>query len=135
KHSQFRRFVEIGRVCLVNKGEHNGKLAVIVEIVDHARAILDGPVAGVPRGLYHYTDLLLTPIVMKVPRGARSKKVRKEFEAQKITEKWEASSWAKRRTAKVGRQNLSDFERFEVLVLKKRRRDSVRKSLSKSKAA
>lgn len=85
--------------------------------------------------MYHYTDLLLTPIVMKVPRGARSKKVRKEFEAQKIVEKWEASSWAKRRAAKVSRQNLSDFGRFEVTVLKKRRRDAVRKAVVKAKAA
>ncbi|KAG8895075.1 hypothetical protein FRC01_012582 [Tulasnella sp. 417] len=122
-------------VCLVNKGEHSGKLAVIVEIVDHARAILDGPATGVPRGLYHYNNVLLTPLVMKLPRGARSKKVRKEFEAQKIVEKWEASSWAKRRAAKTARQNLSDFGRFEVMVHQKRRRNVVRKAVSKAKAA
>ncbi|KAG9043415.1 hypothetical protein FS837_009648 [Tulasnella sp. UAMH 9824] len=99
------------------------------------QAILDGPTTGVPRGLYHYNDLLLTPIVMKLPRGARSKKVRKEFEAQKVVEKWEGSSWAKRRAAKTARQNLGDFARFEVMVLQKRRRNLVRKAVSKAKAA
>jgi large subunit ribosomal protein L14e len=31
------RFVELGRVVLVNKGAYAGKLATIVEIVDHKR--------------------------------------------------------------------------------------------------
>ena len=31
----FKRYVEVGRVVLVNKGEGEGKLAVIAEIVDH----------------------------------------------------------------------------------------------------
>jgi len=31
------RFVEIGRVVLVNKGAYAGKLATIVEIIDHKR--------------------------------------------------------------------------------------------------
>lgn len=31
----FQRYVEVGRVVLVNKGESEGKLAAIVEIIDH----------------------------------------------------------------------------------------------------
>lgn len=31
----FKRYVEVGRVVLINQGESEGKLAVIVEIVDH----------------------------------------------------------------------------------------------------
>jgi large subunit ribosomal protein L14e len=34
------RFVEIGRVVLVNKGAYAGKLATIVEIIDHKRVCL-----------------------------------------------------------------------------------------------
>lgn len=33
----FKRFVEVGRVVLVNDGPSKGKLAAIVEIIDHAR--------------------------------------------------------------------------------------------------
>jgi large subunit ribosomal protein L14e len=33
----FKRFVEVGRVVLVNDGPQAGKLAAIVEIIDHAR--------------------------------------------------------------------------------------------------
>ena len=91
--------------------------------------------SGVPRGQFFYRDLTLTPIVMKLPRGARSKKVRKELEAQKIIEKWEGSSWAKRRAALKARKELSDFGRFEVMILKKRRRDLVNKAVSKLRKA
>ena len=35
--STFKRFVEVGRVVLVNEGPSAGKLAVIVEIIDHNR--------------------------------------------------------------------------------------------------
>lgn len=31
----FKRFVEVGRVVLINQGEFAGKLAVVVEIIDH----------------------------------------------------------------------------------------------------
>jgi large subunit ribosomal protein L14e len=33
----FKRFVEVGRVVLVNDGPSAGKLATIVEIIDHNR--------------------------------------------------------------------------------------------------
>jgi hypothetical protein len=35
--STFKRFVEVGRVVLVNDGPNAGKLAVIAEIIDHNR--------------------------------------------------------------------------------------------------
>lgn len=35
--STFKRFVEVGRVVLVNDGPFAGKLAVIAEIIDHNR--------------------------------------------------------------------------------------------------
>jgi hypothetical protein len=33
----FRRFVEIGRVALINYGDNYGKLVVITDVVDHNR--------------------------------------------------------------------------------------------------
>lgn len=40
KPSTFKRFVEVGRVVLVNEGPSAGKLAVIAEIIDHNRVRL-----------------------------------------------------------------------------------------------
>lgn len=36
----FKRYVEVGRVALVNKGEYKGKLITIVEIVDQNRVCI-----------------------------------------------------------------------------------------------
>jgi hypothetical protein len=35
--STFKRFVQVGRVVLVNEGPSKGKLAVIAEVIDHKR--------------------------------------------------------------------------------------------------
>ncbi|KIJ91518.1 hypothetical protein K443DRAFT_482027 [Laccaria amethystina LaAM-08-1] len=50
--SKFKRFVEIGRVVLLKSGPFSGKIAVITEIIDHNRAIIDGSTTGVPRQSY-----------------------------------------------------------------------------------
>merc|ERR1711977_720235 len=66
----FKRYVEVGRVVLVNDGPSSGKLAVIVEIIDHARALIDGPETGVPRQAIADKKVVLTPYVLKkLPRA------------------------------------------------------------------
>ncbi|KAG8705991.1 hypothetical protein FRC09_002640 [Ceratobasidium sp. 395] len=132
--STFKRFVEVGRVVLLKSGPSEGKIAVIVEIVDHNRAIIDGPSTGVPRQSYPYRHLVLTPLTVKgLPRGAGSGAVKKYIEKSDVVTKWENSSWAKKRAAVAKRRTLSDFDRFSVLVLKKQRRDTVNKGLAKNK--
>ncbi|KAK9768770.1 hypothetical protein K7432_000291, partial [Basidiobolus ranarum] len=69
----FKRIVEVGRVVLLNHGPEAGKLAVIVEILDHNRAIVDGPTTGVSRQAYAYRRLTMTPLVVKrLPRWVGS---------------------------------------------------------------
>ncbi|KAI5481346.1 GTP binding protein [Pseudohyphozyma bogoriensis] len=122
----FKRFVEVGRVVLVSDGPNAGKLATIVEIVDHNRALIDGPATGVPRQVQTYRRLVLTPFVLsKLTRGASSPVVKKVFEASDVLAKWEKSAWAKRRQAIEKRRNTTDFERFEIMLLKKQRRRIV----------
>ncbi|EJT99403.1 hypothetical protein DACRYDRAFT_23945 [Dacryopinax primogenitus] len=133
--STFKKFVEVGRVVLLNQGPSAGHIAVIVEIIDHNRAMIDGPSTGVPRQPYPYRHLTLTHFVVPaLPRGAGTGVVQKKFEKSGIAEKWAVSSWAKRREALQKRRALNDFQRFEIMVLKKQRRDAVRKSLKSASA-
>lgn len=37
----FTRFVEIGRVALINYGPHEGKLAVIIDVVDNNKVCVN----------------------------------------------------------------------------------------------
>merc|ERR1712230_289196 len=118
------RLVEVGRVVLIAEGPAEGKLAAIVEIIDHKRALIDGPSTdtktAVPRQSIALSKVILTPLVL---------------EKAGIEAKWQESAWAKKRSQKERRKALTDFERFKVMRLRKQQRFEVRKSLAKVKAS
>ncbi|CDR47768.1 CYFA0S37e00430g1_1 [Cyberlindnera fabianii] len=126
------RLVEVGRVVLVNKGQYAGKLATIVEIIDHKRALVDGPTTGVPRQSISLAHVVLTPLTFSLPRGSRTATVAKKFTAAGVAEKWAESAWAKKIAQRETRRALSDFDRFKVMVLKKQRRFAVKKAVAKA---
>ncbi|KAI9838870.1 MAG: hypothetical protein M1819_004077 [Sarea resinae] len=139
KASQWR-LVEVGRVVLFKGGKFDGKLAAIVEIIDHKRVLVDGPAskeeAVVPRHSAALSNVVLTPIVIdKLPRAAGNGPTRKAWEKAEVEKKWESSSWAKTRDLKQRRRKLTDFERFKVMKLRKQARFEVRKSFAKVRAA
>ncbi|ORX42798.1 hypothetical protein DM01DRAFT_1340978 [Hesseltinella vesiculosa] len=126
----FTRQVEVGRVVLLD----TGKLAVIVEIIDHNRALIDGPTTGVTRQAYAYRHLTLTPLVVKgLPRGARQATVKKFLEKSGVLATWEQSAWNKKIEARTARANLSDFDRFKVQKLKNKRRVALGPALAQAK--
>lgn len=131
-----RRLQSSTPVVLVNQGADSGKLAVIAEILDHNRAIVEGPTTGVKRQAIAFRRVNLTPYVLKnLPRGAGPTVVKKHFEAADIAGKWAASSWAKKLAAVERRKQTSDFERFQVMLLKKQRRSVGNLNLAKAKKA
>ncbi|EKD00261.1 ribosomal protein [Trichosporon asahii var. asahii CBS 8904] len=145
--STFKRFVEVGRVVLVNDGPSAGKLAVIAEIIDHNRALIDGPATGVPRQQFPYRHLILTPYTLaKLPRAAGSGAVKKAFEKSGVEDKWASSAWAKKLAAREARklsfrtmvadsQATTDFDRFQIMIAKKQRRGLARKAYAKERKA
>jgi large subunit ribosomal protein L14e len=129
--SNFKRFVEVGRVVLLKSGPHSGRIAVIAEIIDHNRAIIDGPSTGVPRQPFPYRHMTLTPIALtKLPRGAGTGVIKKQLDKEATVTRWERSAWAVKRAAMEKRRSLNDFQRFQVMLAKKVRRDAVRKRLA-----
>ncbi|WFD36942.1 hypothetical protein MCUN1_003834 [Malassezia cuniculi] len=131
----FKRFVEVGRVIFLREGEDAGKLAVIVEIVDHNRAVIENPSAGVARQVFLYKNAILTPfVVKKLPRGAHTKAVRKAFDASDVATKWAESKWAKSIAARELRKQTTDFERFVIRDLKKQRRAAITAAAKKVQA-
>uniref|UniRef100_A0A060TAS0 ARAD1B02948p n=1 Tax=Blastobotrys adeninivorans TaxID=409370 RepID=A0A060TAS0_BLAAD len=127
------RYVEVGRVVLVKKGPSAGKLATIVEIIDHKRVLIDGPSTGVPRQGVLLGHVVLTPhVIPNLPRGIRTAGLAKKWEASKVADKWANSAWAKKIEQRNRRRELTDFERFQVMVLKKQRRYAVNKAAAKA---
>lgn len=99
------------------------------------QALIDGAkTSGVPRQGISYAHVTLTPILIaKLPRGARSGTVEKYWKDAAVDNQWRASSWAKKIAAREARRQLSDFDRFKVMVLRKQRRYQVRKAFAKTR--
>ena len=67
----FKRFVEVGRVVLINYGPLAGRLAVIVEIINTVKVLIDGPTTNVRRQEISIRRLSLTDFKVDVLRGAK----------------------------------------------------------------
>lgn len=196
----FNRFVQAGRVCLINYGPLEGKLCVIVDIIDNnkvsfrssvachsplcgrylmlsftlqvltrfclravccflclvcglfvrvracmcaclafhvlvlgfssvrssfSQCLIDGTETNeqctLERQKINYRRLSLTDFRIEIPRNATFAEMKAAFEKDDIAGKWAATSWAKKRAAKAKRANLSDFDRFKVMVLRKKK--------------
>lgn len=86
--------------------------------------LVDGPSTQeekiVPRHALALSHATLTPFVIpKLPRAAGTGPVRKLWEKEEIDSKFASSSWAKKNAQVERRKNLTDFERFKVMRLKK----------------
>ncbi|KAF4304514.1 hypothetical protein SLS57_010563 [Botryosphaeria dothidea] len=139
KASQWR-LVEVGRVVLFAQGPYEGKLATIVEIIDHKRVLVDGPASNsekvVPRHASPLSHLSLTPIVIpKLPRAARTGVVKKIWDATEVDKKFGESAWAKNKDRIAKRRALTDFERFKVMRLRKQANYEVKKTFAKLRAS
>jgi large subunit ribosomal protein L14e len=92
-----------------------------MDIADSTRVLVDGPTSGVPRQLIPIKHLGLTKIRFRVPRTAKSSTLRKHLAVNKIDEKAKQNSWVKKAARQQTRENLTDFQRFQVQLLKKQR--------------
>mmetsp|Transcript_34237 Transcript_34237/g.38967 ORF Transcript_34237/g.38967 Transcript_34237/m.38967 type:complete len:134 (+) Transcript_34237:119-520(+) len=128
----FTRFVEVGRVVLLNFGPNEDKLATIVDIIDQNKCLIDGPVdiTGVARQVCSYKRIALTDLTVKIERTSTAEEIKSAWEESDIMAKWEASSWAKKLSSKKKRANLTDFDRFKVMVARKQKSAIIAKKLA-----
>ncbi len=74
----------------------------------------------------NYRRLSLTDLKIDIPRNATFTQTKTAFETADIVGKWTATSWAKKRAAKAKRASLSDFDRFKVVVLRKKKAAAIK---------
>ena len=128
----FKRYVEVGRVVLINYGPDAGKLATIIDIVDQNKCLIDGPqdITGVSRQVISYKRIALTDLTVKIQMNARQKTLKKAWAEADTLAKWESSSWAKKLSAKKKRASLNDFGRFKVMVARKQKNEIIAKKMA-----
>merc|ERR1712194_368268 len=111
----------------ITYGPCAGKMCTVVDIVDQKRVIVDGPesVTGVRRHMMPVKRLSLTDLTSKIPRAAREKTLKLALEKDDTMNRWKATAWAKKLQAKEARSKMTDFDRFKLMVAKKRRAQVV----------
>ncbi|KAI3997879.1 hypothetical protein MKX01_040382 [Papaver californicum] len=127
----FKRYVEIGRVALVNYGEDYGKLVVIVDVIDQNRALVDAP--DMERSQMNFKRLSLADIKIDIGRIPKKKALIDAMEAADVKKKWESSSWGRKLFVQKKRASLNDFDRFKVMLAKIKRGGAIRQELAKLK--
>ena len=124
--------VQIGRVALVNYGPEEGKLCVIVDVVDGRRALICLSSQGVARQQMPFNRLSLTEFLVDIKRNQNAKAVDEAFAKADILSKWNQTTAGQARARRLRRATLTDFERFQVMVNRKRKSAEVKKSLKKN---
>ncbi|KAK1266121.1 60S ribosomal protein L14-2 [Acorus gramineus] len=134
----FKRYVEIGRVALMNYGKDYGRLVVIVDVIDQNRALIDAP--DMVRGQMNFKRLHLTDIKIDIPRTPKKSSLIKAMEEAEpvcvmadVKNRWEKSSWGRKLIVQKRRAALTDFDRFKVMLAKIKRGGAIRQELAKLK--
>uniref|UniRef100_A0A7N0U9V4 Large ribosomal subunit protein eL14 domain-containing protein n=1 Tax=Kalanchoe fedtschenkoi TaxID=63787 RepID=A0A7N0U9V4_KALFE len=127
----FKRYVEIGRVALVNYGKDYGRLVVIVDVLDQNRALVDAP--DMVRGQMNFKRLSLTDITIEIPRVPKKKVLIAAMESADVKNKWENSSWGRKLIVRKRRAALNDFDRFKLMLAKIKKAALLRQELAKLK--
>ena len=117
----FRRFVEVGRVIIVNYGPLVGKLAVIVDILTTTKALIQGLKGGIKRQELSLRRVTLTYYKLDIKRGAKQAEVYKAIDDFKLEDKFKTSTFYKKNEIRQKRANLTDFDRFKVMRLRQKR--------------
>ena len=115
----FKRFVEIGRVIIINYGPLKNKIAVVVDVLSPTKLLIDG--ANVRRQELSLKRVSLTDIKINIARGAGHMAVLKAYKDEKVDEQFKETHFAKKLEIRKKRQNLNDFDRFKVMRLRQKR--------------
>merc|ERR1712216_1041622 len=115
----YTRFVQNGRVCLVNYGKDTDKLVTVVDVIDQNRCVVYGPTSGVARQVMGYKRLSLTDIKIDIGRGAKAKTVDAKYGEADVDAQWAATGWGKKLAAR--KANANDFDRFKNMVAHKKK--------------
>lgn len=115
-------------MALINYGPDVGKLCVVLDVLDENKVLVDGPVGitGVSRHVITIRRLSLTDFVVDIPRNARTKTLSKAIVKADLINNWNNTPWAKKLEAKKRRSELTDFDRFKVMVARKQRGRLIR---------
>ena len=117
----FKRFIEVGRVIIINYGPYTGKLAVIVDVLTTTKVLVQGVKGGVRRQELSLNRVTLTDEKINIKRNAKKDEVAKALEESKVEEKIKKSKLGQKVELRQKRANLTDFDRFKIMRFRQKR--------------
>ncbi|SBT78768.1 60S ribosomal protein L14, putative [Plasmodium ovale] len=138
KNLLFKRFVEPGRLALIEYGPYAGKLCFIIDIVTLTRVIVDGAfITGVPRMVIPLKRLKLLKERINISKNCKSGFLRKTIKSTNVLDTFNKSNLGKKMLIKKKRDLATDYERFQIFYakreLKKKMNILQNKKVSESK--
>ena len=119
--------VNIGRVVYINFGPLSGKLAVIVDLVNASKIIVDGPSLGIVRTVISNKRISVTPFsIPQVTSKTTSQELDQLIKSFGVQERFAKTAIGQKIRKQNRRATLTDFERFKVYVYKKQLGRAVR---------
>ena len=127
----FKQFVEIGRICVISYGPLADELAIIVDIIDDKRVLVDLLNKDGARQWIPVRRIRLTDLVVKIGRAATPDAVKKAVADDGAIGKFAETKWAKRLAAEKAKSQMNDFQRFKYAKLAAKRDELVKAELAK----
>ena len=128
--------LELGRVVYVNYGPLAGKPAVVVDIVNGTKVVIDGPGLGIDRQVISTRRLELTKFkIRNFAKGDKKSELQKNIEQFDLLNRFNSCGVGKRIAKQQKRASLTDFDRFKVVVLKRKLAKAVKTHINKNRKA
>ena len=128
--------LEIGRVVYINYGPLAGKPAVLVDIVNGSKVVIDGPGIGIDRQVISTRRLELTKFrIGSFSKNDKRSDLQQKIEKFDLLNRFHSCGVGKRIVKQQKRAALSDFDRFKVVVLKRKLSKAVRTHINKNRKA
>jgi len=121
-----KNFVQIGRVAIINSGPEKGKFAVIANVIDHKRVLIDSPktaddkYTSLKRQAYSTRHLRIMKYRLSMRPDETHNVISDLWSKHKITQRLLSSKYMVRKLKQEKKENLTDFDRFKLYKLKQR---------------
>ena len=127
----YTQFVEVGRICLISFGPLVDQLAVIVDIVDENRVLIDVISSEESRQTIPIKRLKLTEFKVAINKAGDRAEIAKVIQTEGISKKFAETKWGQRLQRQKAATQLNDFQRFKHQKLVAQRDAKVAEILKK----
>ncbi|GMH41844.1 hypothetical protein BSKO_09754 [Bryopsis sp. KO-2023] len=130
----FKRYVQVGRLAVINYGPDYGQLVFISDVVDENRVLVDSP-TFFSRKMINLTRLELTDYTIEITRLFSKKKLKEALESDDVIAKFTKSNWGKRMASQKAKSEMNDFERFQARMKKSATKRKIRAIVEKEQGS